>query len=55
MIFRWSSVLERKQHQIHAGYSLNDAVYMFTMMSGTPEQYIHFKDSGIDIKINWRH
>lgn len=31
-------------------YSLNDAVYMFTMMSGTPEQYIHFKDSGIDIK-----
>ena len=31
-------------------YSLNDAVYMFTMMSGMPEQYIHFKDSGIDIK-----
>ena len=31
-------------------YSLNDAVYMFTMMSGTPEQYVHFKDSGIDIK-----
>lgn len=31
-------------------YSLNDAVYMFTMMSGTPEQFVHFKDSGIDIK-----
>ena len=23
---------------------------MFTMMSGTPTQYIHFKSSGIDIK-----
>ena len=31
-------------------YSLNDAVYMFTMMSGMPEQYVHFKDSGINIK-----
>lgn len=31
-------------------YSLNDAVYMFTMMSGTPEQFVHFKGSGIDIK-----
>ena len=31
-------------------YSLNDAVYMFTMMSGVPEQYVHFKDNGIDIK-----
>lgn len=31
-------------------YSLNDAVYMLTMMSGTPEQFVHFKDSGIDIK-----
>ena len=31
-------------------YSLNDAVYMFTMMSGTPEQFVHFKNSGIDIK-----
>ena len=31
-------------------YSLNDAVYMFTMMSGTPEQFVHFKDIGIDIK-----
>lgn len=31
-------------------YSLNDAVYMFTMMSGMPEQFVHFKDSGIDIK-----
>lgn len=28
-------------------YSLNDAVYMFTMMSGTPEQYIHFKGGSV--------
>ena len=33
-------------------YSLNDAVYMFTMMSGTPEQYIHFKQDEIHIKAN---
>ena len=31
-------------------YDINSAVYMFTMMSGTPTQYIHFKSSGIDIK-----
>lgn len=31
-------------------YDINSAVYMFTMMSGTPTQYIHFKTSGIDIK-----
>jgi len=31
-------------------YNINSAVYMFTMMSGTPTQYIHFKTSGIDIK-----
>ena len=31
-------------------YNINSAVYMFTMMSGTPTQYIHFKSSGIDIK-----
>lgn len=31
-------------------YDINSAVYMFTMMSGTPTQYIHFKPSGIDIK-----
>ena len=31
-------------------YSLNDAVYMFTMMSGTPEQYVHFKQDEIHIK-----
>lgn len=31
-------------------YDINSAVYMFTMMSGTPTQYIHFKASGIDIK-----
>ena len=30
-------------------YDINSAVYMFTMMSGTPTQYIHFKSSGIDI------
>lgn len=31
-------------------YDINSAVYMFTMMSGAPTQYIHFKSSGIDIK-----
>lgn len=31
-------------------YDINSAVYMFSMMSGTPTQYIHFKSSGIDIK-----
>ena len=31
-------------------YDVNSAVYMFSMMSGTPTQYIHFKSSGIDIK-----
>lgn len=31
-------------------YDINSAVYMFTMMSGIPTQYIHFKSSGIDIK-----
>lgn len=31
-------------------YDINSAVYMFTMMSGAPTQYIHFKTSGIDIK-----
>lgn len=31
-------------------YDINSAVYMFTMMSETPTQYIHFKSSGIDIK-----
>ena len=31
-------------------YDINSAVYMFTMMSGTPTQYIHFKSSGVDIK-----
>lgn len=31
-------------------YDINSAVYMFTMMSGVPTQYIHFKSSGIDIK-----
>lgn len=31
-------------------YDINSAVYMFSMMSGTPIQYIHFKSSGIDIK-----
>ena len=31
-------------------YDINSAVYMFTMMSGEPTQYIHFKSSGIDIK-----
>ena len=31
-------------------FDINSAVYMFTMMSGTPTQYIHFKSSGIDIK-----
>ncbi len=31
-------------------YDINSAVYMFTMMSGAPTQYIHFKASGIDIK-----
>lgn len=31
-------------------YSLNDAVYMFTMMSGTPEQFVHFKQDEIHIK-----
>ena len=31
-------------------YDINSAVYIFTMMSGTPTQYIHFKSSGIDIK-----
>ena len=31
-------------------YNINSAVYMFTMMSGTPTQYIHFKSSGSDIK-----
>lgn len=31
-------------------YDINSAVYMFSMMSGVPEQYIHFKSSGIDIK-----
>lgn len=31
-------------------YDINSAVYMFTMMSGAPAQYIHFKSSGIDIK-----
>lgn len=31
-------------------YNLNDAVYMFTMMSGTPTQYIHFKQNEIHIK-----
>lgn len=33
-------------------YSLNDAVYMFTMMSGTPEQFVHFKQDEIHIKAN---
>lgn len=31
-------------------YDINSAVYMFTMMSGTPTQYIHFKSSGVNIK-----
>ena len=31
-------------------YDINSAVYMFTMMSGAPTQYIHFKSSGVDIK-----
>ena len=31
-------------------YDINSAVYMFTMMSGTPTQYIHFLNSGINIK-----
>jgi len=31
-------------------YDINSAVYMFTMMSSAPTQYIHFKSSGIDIK-----
>lgn len=31
-------------------YSLNDAVYMFTMMGDTPEQYVHFKQNEIHIK-----
>lgn len=31
-------------------YDINSAVYMFTMMSETPTQYIHFKSSGVDIK-----
>ena len=31
-------------------YDINSAVYMFTMMSGTPTQYIHFLENGINIK-----
>lgn len=31
-------------------YDINSAVYMFTMMSGTPTQYIHFKSNEIHIK-----
>lgn len=31
-------------------YDLNDAVYLYTCMAGAPTQYIHFKNSGIDIK-----
>lgn len=31
-------------------YDINSAVYMFTMMSGVPEQYIHFLENGINIK-----
>lgn len=31
-------------------YSLNDAVYMFTMMGDTPEQYVHFMQNEIHIK-----
>ncbi len=31
-------------------YDINSAVYMFTMMSGTPTQYIHFKGANIEIK-----
>jgi len=31
-------------------YNINSAVYMFTMMSGTPTQYIHFLENGINIK-----
>lgn len=31
-------------------YDLNDAVYLFTCMSDTPVQFIHFKSSGADIK-----
>jgi hypothetical protein len=31
-------------------YDINSAVYMFTMMSGTPTQYIHFLKNGINIK-----
>jgi hypothetical protein len=31
-------------------YDLNDAVYLFSCMSGTPSQYIQFLSSGINIK-----
>ena len=31
-------------------YDINSAVYMFSMMSGTPTQYIHFKSNEIHIK-----
>lgn len=31
-------------------YSLNDAVYMFSCMGDTPEQFIHFKGNEIHIK-----
>ena len=31
-------------------YDINSAVYMFTMMSGTPTQYIHLLENGINIK-----
>lgn len=31
-------------------YDLNDAVYLYTCMGGTPTQYIHFKGSEIHIK-----
>lgn len=31
-------------------YDINSAVYMFTMMSGIPTQYIHFLENGINIK-----
>ena len=31
-------------------YDINSAVYIFTMMSGAPTQYIHFLENGINIK-----
>lgn len=31
-------------------YDLNDAVYLYTCMAGTPTQYIHFKGNEIHVK-----